>query len=101
MPEATLLIEGPAAIVESSVAKHGNRAVAQAFLDFLHGPEGQKILVQYGFRPVAGDVPGAVDRPTPAHVFRISDLGGWAALSQLLYGPEGVWTTAAAGGSTE
>ena len=35
IPPATLLIEGPAAVVESSVEAHGNRAVAEAFLEFL------------------------------------------------------------------
>ena len=44
IPPATLLIESPAAIVESSVERHGNRALAEAFLEFLRSAEGQRIL---------------------------------------------------------
>jgi sulfate transport system substrate-binding protein len=96
VPEATLLIEGPAAIVETSVKRHGNQELATAFLDFLNGPEGQKILAEYGFRPVAENLPGVAAEPLPAHVFRMSDLGGWAAVEKSLYGPDGVWTRAVA-----
>src|SRR6266446_10163583 len=42
MPQATLLIEGPAALVESSIARHRNRTVAEAFLAFLRSDEGQR-----------------------------------------------------------
>ena len=35
IPPATLLIESPAAVVETSVESHGSRAVAEAFLEFL------------------------------------------------------------------
>jgi sulfate transport system substrate-binding protein len=38
VPPATLLIEGPAAVVDAVVRRHGNRAVAEAFLAFLHSP---------------------------------------------------------------
>jgi sulfate transport system substrate-binding protein len=87
VPEATLLIEGPAALVESSVAKHDNREVAQAFLDFVNSDEGQKILAEYGFRPLEGG------EPLPPQVFQMADLGGWTTLSKQLYGPEGIWTS--------
>ena len=52
VPPSTLLIESPAAIVESSVEQHKNRALVEAFLEFLWSAEGQKIFADYGFRPV-------------------------------------------------
>src|SRR4051812_7718042 len=52
IPPATLLIEGPAALVTRSIERHGNRAVAEAFLAYLRAPEGQAILADYGFRPL-------------------------------------------------
>ena len=51
-PPPTLLIESPAAMVDASVERHGNREVAEAFLAFLRSDEGQAILAEYGFRPV-------------------------------------------------
>ena len=62
IPPATLLIESPAAIVDASVERHGNRAVAEAFLDFLRSAEGQRILADYGFRPLDP----RIDEPIPA-----------------------------------
>ena len=55
IPPSTLLIESPAAIVDSSVDRHGNRALAEAFLDFLLSADGQRIFADYGFRPANPD----------------------------------------------
>jgi sulfate transport system substrate-binding protein len=96
VPPATLLIESPAAIVESSVAKHGNRGLAEAFLAFLHSAQGQHILADYGFRPVNSDAAavGTADKPPlPPGLFTVADLGGWSAVEQEVYGPAGMWTS--------
>jgi sulfate transport system substrate-binding protein len=94
IPPATLLIEGPAAVVESSVASHGNRQVAVAFLEFLNSERGQKIFAEYGFRPVKADVPppsGA--QALPSRLFTMADLGGWEKIEHELYGQQGLWTS--------
>ncbi len=99
VPRATLLIESPAAIVEKSVARHGNRAVVEAFLDFMRSPEGQAILVDYGFRPMnleAASAAATADWPQPETVFTVADLGGWDALKDELYAADGLWTNIAA-----
>jgi sulfate/thiosulfate-binding protein len=83
VPARTLLIEGPAVLVDSSIARHGNRKVAEAFLDFARSPEGQQILSDYGFR--------RVDAPVPPGVFSMKDLGGWGEIKTKVYGPKGVW----------
>lgn len=93
IPPATLLIEGPAALVKSSVVQHGNREVAEAFLAFLSGKEGQAILADYGFRPVADGVAVTTRDPLPPHLFTMAELGGWAGLEEELYGPRGLWTS--------
>jgi sulfate transport system substrate-binding protein len=85
VPPRTLLIEGPAALVDASVNRHGNRRLAEAFLDFLKGDEGQAILVRYGFRPLA--------EAPPAGTFTMADLGGWSKVKAEVYGPKGVWTS--------
>lgn len=92
VPPATLLIESPAAVVETSVERHGNRKVAEAFLAFLLAPRGQAILAEYGFRPVIAGVPAPTAEPMPAKLFTMADLGGWARVEADLYGPEGLWT---------
>jgi sulfate/thiosulfate-binding protein len=91
VPPATLLIEGPAAVVDASVERHGNRRVAEALLAFLRAPEAQMILVDYGFRPLdpQRDAPGHV--PLPPRLFTMKDLGGWSKVNKEVYGPGGVW----------
>jgi sulfate transport system substrate-binding protein len=93
IPPATLLIEGPAAVVDANVEKHGNRAVAEALLAFMTGAEGQRILSEYGFRPIDPKLPDATGRPLPARLFTMKDLGGWDRVRDDLYGPRGAWTT--------
>lgn len=91
IPPATLLIEGPAALVEPSVRQHGNRVLAEAFLAFLRTPEAQRILADYGFRTLdpaldAGDAP-----PLPPRLFTIRDLGGFPTIDRELYGRGAIW----------
>ncbi len=94
IPPATLLIEGPAAVVESSVESHGNRAVAEAFLEFLVSDQGQQIFAKYGFRPVKAGVPAPEGAGAlPPKLFTMADLGGWAKLEKELYGTGGLWTS--------
>jgi sulfate transport system substrate-binding protein len=91
VPPATLLIEGPAAVVDAVVRQHGNRAVAEAFLAFLHSPRAQAILAGYGFRPVDSGQEIAGRAPLPEHLFTMAELGGWKAVNKRVYGPGGVW----------
>jgi sulfate transport system substrate-binding protein len=94
IPPSTLLIESPAAVVDSSVESHGTRKVAEAFLEFLLAEQGQRILADYGFRPVKDGVPPpAQAQPLPPKLFTMADLGGWARIEKELYGPDGLWTS--------
>jgi sulfate/thiosulfate-binding protein len=94
VPPATLLIESPAAVVATAVESHGSREVAEAFVEFLTSDEGQRIVGEFGFRPVKPDAPapsGAL--PLPPKLFTMADLGGWAKIEEELYGPKGIWTS--------
>jgi sulfate/thiosulfate transport system substrate-binding protein len=94
VPPATLLIESPLAVVESSVNSHGSRAVAEALVEFLLSDPGQRIFAEFGFRPVKSDLAGPRGAPPlPTKLFTMADLGGWAKLEQELYGPKGLWTS--------
>jgi sulfate/thiosulfate transport system substrate-binding protein len=74
VPDSTILIENPAAI--TSTTKHPEEA--QAFLDFVHSDEAQKIFAKNGYRPTldGADTAGQ-DFPEPPGLFTIADLGGW------------------------
>jgi sulfate transport system substrate-binding protein len=51
VPSLSILAEPPVAVVEKNAEKHGTKAVAQAYLEFLYGAEGQEIAAAHFYRP--------------------------------------------------
>ena len=74
--------------------RHGVRAEAEAFLDFLHGPEAQEVFARHGFRPVDNEVLARHRGKFPpvADLWTVEDLGGWPKILEEIYGPQGLWT---------
>ncbi|MGH3015763.1 MAG: sulfate ABC transporter substrate-binding protein [Gaiellaceae bacterium] len=73
VPDETILIENPVAVVNSSEKP----AAARAFVDYLRSPDAQRVFGEKGYRPVVEDVLAEFDYPTPPGLFTIADLGGW------------------------
>jgi len=94
VPDATILIENPAAIVDKYVEKHGNREVVEAFLEFLYSKESQRSFANYGFRPVDEEIAKEFQSKyaVPPMLFDMNYIGGWDKIRDGLYGPEGIWT---------
>ena len=63
---------------------------AEAFVDFVLGPEGQEKFVGWGYRPVDPEVAERYEAkfPDPAKVTTIADLGGWPKVNDELFDPE-------------
>ena len=82
VPDATILIENPAA-----VTLNGDALVpAKAFLDYVHTPEAQAIFGNQGYRPVDPAVLATFTNfPTPSQLFTIDDLGGWTAVTKQFF----------------
>ena len=51
VPKLSILAEPPVALVDKNVDKHGTREAAQAYLQYLYSPEGQKIAAKHYYRP--------------------------------------------------
>lgn len=92
IPSSTILIENPIAVVDTYVDKHGSRAVAEAFRDFLFTKEAQEIFAEYGLRSVDPAVLAARQYPAVSDLFKIDDVGGWATVSTKFFGEEGIYT---------
>ncbi|MBV8190473.1 MAG: sulfate ABC transporter substrate-binding protein [Alphaproteobacteria bacterium] len=61
VPPFSILAEPPVALVDAVVDKRGTRKVAQAYLDFLYSPMGQKIIAQNFYRPFKPDAADPAD----------------------------------------
>jgi sulfate transport system substrate-binding protein len=97
IPPSTILIENPVAIVDANVDKHCVRPVAEAFVDYLHTPEAKELYTTVGFlrsTDPAEAQKGGDGFPKVEDLFTVDDLGGWDALNEKLFSPEGLFTTA-------
>jgi sulfate/thiosulfate-binding protein len=83
IPAATILIENPIAVLKTT----HNPAAAQALVDYLRGPDGQREWARAGYRPVLEDVAleFASTFPVPAGLFTIDELGGWPAVDKQFF----------------
>jgi sulfate transport system substrate-binding protein len=98
IPDATLLIESPAAVVDTYADKHGTRALAEAFVKYLGAPEAQRRFATRGFRPVDPQIAKEYTEkfPTVARQFTIADLGGWPNVVKQLFAPGAAFDKASA-----
>jgi len=93
IPKSTILIELPVAVVDKYADKHGVRAIAEGFRDFLFTQEAQQIFAEYGFRSVDPDVAKATESQFPPvqDLFTINDVGGWFTVSKKFFGDSGLY----------
>jgi sulfate/thiosulfate-binding protein len=87
IPKSTILIENPAALVDTVVDKHGTRKAAGALLDYLVTPEAQRLYAKHGLRPVVEEVAKevAANYPPVEDLFTIRDLGDWKGVGTAIF----------------
>ncbi len=92
LPTPNILIEGPIAVVDKNVDKHGTRKVAEAFAKYLYTPVAQKAFVDNGFRPVTAEGKTfAKGKFQQVKTFTVADFGGWANVNKKFFGKGGLW----------
>jgi sulfate transport system substrate-binding protein len=96
IPRSSILIENPVAVVDSSVAKHGTRAAAEAFVDFLFTTEAQTIFAEHGLRSPDSAVAAATADQYPPIVdqFTIEYFGGWERATLEFFDENGIYSQA-------
>ena len=94
IPESTILIENPIAVVDKNADRHGVRELAEAFVLFCHTDEAQRAYARYGFRPAHPEILKEFSEiyPDPPLLFDIDYLGGWTQVRKDIYGRGGIWT---------
>ena len=80
MPSISILAEPPVALVDKFADKHGVRAAAQAYLEYLYSPEGQELAAKHHYRPHDPAVAERYRDQFPSlQLFTIDEVfGGWA-----------------------
>jgi sulfate/thiosulfate transport system substrate-binding protein len=87
-----VLIEGPIAVVDKNVDRHGTRKLAEAFARFLYTPAAQRAFVDSGFRPVTIEGKAYAKGKFPdVTTWRITKLGGWRTVDKTFFNKGGVW----------
>ena len=91
VPSSSILAEPPVAVVDKVAGKHGTKAVAQAYLEFLYTPEGQEIAARHYYRPRSKDVAARHAAQFPKlTLYTIDDtFGGWAKAQAAHFGDGG------------
>lgn len=92
-PRSSILIENPVAVIDAYVDRHGTRAVAEAFVNFLATPEAQQVFARHGLRSVDPEVAKATAAQYPAleDMFTIDFFGGWAKATPDFFGETGIY----------
>jgi sulfate transport system substrate-binding protein len=92
-PSVSILAEPPVTVVDKVVDKRGTRAVAQAYLEYLYSPEGQKIAAENFYRPVDPAIAGQYASKFPSiAMFRIDEaFGGWTKAQATHFNDGGVF----------
>ncbi|MEM8514694.1 sulfate/thiosulfate-binding protein [Massilia sp. MP_M2] len=91
-PSVSILAEPPVAVVDKTVDKRGTRPVAQAYLEFLYGDQGQDIIAKNYYRPSVEKFAKKYASQFPQiKLFQISDFGGWTAAQKTHFSDGGVF----------
>jgi sulfate transport system substrate-binding protein len=79
VPSMSILAEPAVSLVDRVADKHGTRAVAQAYLEYLYSAEGQTIAARHYYRPREAGVAAAFkDQFARLDLFTLKDLfGDW------------------------
>jgi len=80
LPSLSILAEPPVSLVDKYAEEHGTTEVANAYLEYLYSPEGQRIAAKHYYRPRHPEhaEPADVARFPQVTLFTIDDVfGGW------------------------
>ena len=93
VPDLNIRIDGPIAVVDSNVDRHGTRKAAEALAVYLQGEKAQQIFAEEGFRPVNAKVWSQVSGrfASVKQLFNVEDFGGWKQVNSTFFGDGGLW----------
>jgi sulfate/thiosulfate transport system substrate-binding protein len=93
VPSVSILAEPPVTLVDKVVDKHGTRAVAQAYLEYLYSPEGQEIAAKNFYRPRLSEIAKKYGKNfAQVKLFTVDEVfGGWGKIQKAHFDDGGVF----------
>jgi sulfate/thiosulfate transport system substrate-binding protein len=93
VPSLSILAEPPVAVVDGVVDRHGTRALAQAYLEYLYTPEAQEIAARHYYRPRLDAVARKYAAAFPqVRLVTIDEVfGGWQKAQKTHFADGGVF----------
>ena len=94
-PASSILAEPPVTLVDGNVDAKGTRKVAEAYLQFLYGPEGQKLAAKNHYRPISPELadPADLKQFKDIKLVTINDpiFGGWKKAQETHFADGGLF----------
>jgi sulfate transport system substrate-binding protein len=93
-PSLSILAEPPVTVVDKNADDHGTRNIAEAYLEYLYSPAGQKIAAKHFYRPWKPEFADAADlsRFSKLELIRVDEVfGGWPAAQARHFADGGVF----------
>jgi sulfate transport system substrate-binding protein len=93
VPSMSILAEPPIALVDVVADRHGTRAAAQAYLEYLYSEEGQEIAARHYYRPSNKEIAKKfADRFPSLTLFTIDEqFGGWQKAQRTHFDDGGIF----------
>ena len=94
IPSVSILAEPPVTIIDKFVDKHGTRQLAEAYLEYLYSPVGQRLAAKHFYRPQRPEYAAAEDiaRFKDIKFFTIDDyFGGWQTAQSKFFDDGGLF----------
>jgi len=91
-PSLSIRAEPPVAVVDTVADRHGTRAAAEAYLQYLYSDEGQQIAGKHHFRPTKPEIAAKYAATFPAiELVGIDTFGGWKKAQATHFAEGGVF----------
>ena len=95
VPSISINAQPPVALVDSNADVNKTRKAAEAYLEHLYSPEGQKLIARHHYRPYKPELadPADLERFPEVKLVSIDDpmFGGWAAVQRTHFGEGGTF----------
>lgn len=94
LPSISILAEPPVTVVDKNADKHGVRKAADAYLEYLYSPAGQRIAAKHYYRPVKPELanPEDIKRFSKIETFTVDKVfDGWKNAQKIHFSDGGTF----------